>query len=139
MSTNAIKAIGPFFFQEQDRLRGGPAEALCAPTYIAYIAGNPPLNLAGHQQFAKMFYAGLPDSKHIIEDTIAEGDKVVVRCILSGTHTADFMGIPATGKPIAVSMTAILRIADGKVTELHSVFDQLGMMQQLGVIPTLGQ
>jgi steroid delta-isomerase-like uncharacterized protein len=134
-STDLTRAIGPLFFKEQDRLRGGPAEAICAPTYTAYIGGNPPSDLAGHQYFATAFYQAFPDLSHTIEDTVAEPGKVAVRFVLRGTNTGDFMGIPATGKQIHVTAQAILRVVDGKVTELHSNFDQFGMLTQLGVIP----
>lgn len=136
MSTPESKTLGARFFAEQDRLRGGPADELCAADYTAYIGGNPPMTLAGHKQFAAAFYHAFPDIQHTVEDTIAEDGKVTVRFTLHGTHTADFIGIPATGKPIDVSAIAILQIADGKVAELRAVFDQMGMMQQLGIIPT---
>jgi predicted ester cyclase len=69
------------------------------------------------------------------DEFCASEDSVAVRFRLRGTQTGDFMGIPATGKPIAVSAIVIMRISDGKVTELKGVFDQFGLMQQLGVIP----
>jgi steroid delta-isomerase-like uncharacterized protein len=129
------KAIGRRFFEEQDRLRGGPADQLCASTYTFHIAGNPPMDLEGHKQFASMFYAAFPDLHHVIEDTVAEGDKAVVSITLEGTHKGDFMGIPATGKEVRVSAIAIFQIADGKVTRVFGVLDQAGMMQQLGAAP----
>lgn len=138
MSTAEIKSIGPRFFKEQDRLKGGPADELCAPNYTAHIGGNPPMNLEGHKQFARIFYAAFPDLGHTIDDTITEGDKVVVRFTARGTHTGNFMGIPATGKSITVGAIVILRIVNGKVAELRAQFDQMGMMQQLGVIPAQG-
>ncbi len=127
-------ALGRLFFAEQDRLRGGPAEALCAPEYTAHIGGNPAMNLAGHQHFAALFYAAFPDIRHAVEDIVATEEKVAVRFTLHGTQTGDFMGIPATGKPIVVSAIVIMQVTAGKVTELRGVFDQLGMMQQLGVL-----
>lgn len=135
MSSDSVKDLGPLFFAEQDRLLGGPADELCAPGYTAQIGVNPPMPLAGHQQFARMFYAAFPDLRHVIEDTVAEPDRVAVRFTLHGTQTGDFMGLPATGRTIAVPAIAILRVADGKVTELRAVFDQMGMMQQLGAAP----
>jgi predicted ester cyclase len=60
------------------------------------------MTLAGHQQFAQAFYAGFPDVRHVIEDTVADADTVAVRFTLHGTHRGDFMGIPPTGKTIAV-------------------------------------
>lgn len=131
MSSHEVKALGPLFFAEQDRLRGGPADELCAPDYTAQIGSNPPMPLAGHQQFAAMFYAAFPDIHHVVEDTIADEEKVAVRFTLHGTHTGDFMGLPATGRTVAVAAIAILRVASGKVTELRAVFDQAGMMRQL--------
>ena len=72
----------------------------------------------------------------MLEDMIAEGDKVAVRFTLRGTHGGDLMGIPPTGKPVAVTGIDINRIADGKIAERWANFDALGLMQQLGVIPT---
>jgi steroid delta-isomerase-like uncharacterized protein len=135
MSTEANHTLGRQFFAAQDRLRGGPDADLCAPTYTATIGGNPPMDLAGHQGFARMFYEAFPDLYHTVEDTVADEDRVAVQFTLRGTHTGDFAGIPATGRPITVSAIAILRVADGRVAELRAAFDQFGMMQQLGVIP----
>ena len=92
MSAEQNKAIGALFFAEQDRLRGGPAEALCAADYTAYLSGNPPTNLTGHQQFASAFYAGFPDIYHTVEDSIGEGDEVAVRFTLRGTIRATLWG-----------------------------------------------
>ena len=135
MSAETNAALGRLFFAEQDRLRGGPAEELCAPQYTAYLGGNPPMNLAGHQQFAAMFYAAFPDLNHTVEDTVATAEKVVVRFTLRGTQTGAFMNIPATGKPITVTAIAVLQVQEGKVVELRGIFDQVGMLQQLGVLP----
>jgi steroid delta-isomerase-like uncharacterized protein len=134
MSTAEIKSLGPRFFKEQDRLRGGPADELCASNYVAHIGSNPPMNLAGHKQLARMFYEGFPDLDHTIDDTIAEGDKVVVRFTARGTHKGNFMGIPATRKSITVGAVMIFHVVNGKVAELRGQFDQMGMMQQLGVM-----
>lgn len=95
MSIEANKTTACRFFEEQDRLHGGPAPELCAPTYTAYIASNPPLDLAGHQQFAAMFYNAFPDLYHTIDDVVGADDQAAVRFTLRGMHTGDFMGIPA--------------------------------------------
>jgi predicted ester cyclase len=130
------KDVGPLFFNEQDRLRGGPAAELCAPAYRAIINANAALDLTGHQQFAKAFYSAFPDLSHTIEDIVADDDLVAVRLLLRGTHRAPFMGLAATNRSIAVFNNAILRVADGRVTELRAVFDQMTMMKQLGVLPS---
>ena len=72
-----------------------------------------------------------------VEDVIAEGDKVVLRGTFRGSHTGEFFGIPPTGKQVEISGIHILTIKDGKVTEHWANNDDLKLMQQLGVIPTL--
>lgn len=136
MSIASNKELGSRFFQEQDRLRGGPAEELCAPSYTAYIASSPPRDLAGHQQFAKVFYGAFPDLRHVIEETVADEAKVAVRFTLHGTHTGNFLGISVTGKKVVIPALAILHVADGKVTELRALFDQVSLLQQLGALPS---
>lgn len=80
-----------------------------------------------------------PDQHWEIEDMIAEGDKVVVRCTWSGTQQGPYLLASATGKPFAVRHIHIFRLADGKVAEHWAVRDDLGMLQQLGAIPIPGQ
>ena len=135
MLADENKRIAQRFFQEQDRLRGGPADELCAPGYTAEIGGNPPMDLPGHKHFSQMFYGAFPDLYHVVEETVADAKAVVACFTLHGTHTRDFMGIPATGKPVTISAMALFHIVNGKVVRLHGQFDQLGMLQQLGVIP----
>jgi steroid delta-isomerase-like uncharacterized protein len=81
--------------------------------------------------------AAFPDGRVTIEDMIAEGDKVVTRYNSRGTHKGDFMGIPATGKKVAVTGIVISRIAKGKIAEEWEEFDALGFMVQLGAIPPI--
>jgi predicted ester cyclase len=129
------KATAIKFFEEQDRARGGPAEELCAGGYTAQLASLPPMDLADHKAFAAAFYAAFPDLEHRISEVIAEGDRVAVRFQLTGTNTEGFMGNPATGKPIKVDALALMRVASGKVSELHGQFDQMGVLQQIGAVP----
>jgi predicted ester cyclase len=131
MSPDTNRSIARRFFAEQDRLRGGPAAELCAPGYTAYLAGTPPLDLAGHQAFAAAFYAGFPDLRHSVEIAIAEGDRAAVRFTLHGTHTGDFMGMLPTGRSVTVTAAVLMRLADGRVAELWGEFDRLGLMGQL--------
>jgi predicted ester cyclase len=69
-----------------------------------------------------------------IKDQIAEGDRVAARTVWEGTHSGELRGIPPTGKRIAISAFIIDRIRDGKIVEHWSLFDQMGMMQQVGVV-----
>lgn len=81
------------------------------------------------------FRAAFPDLQFTFEDMIAEGDTVATRFTMHGTHEGEFMGIPPTGKEVRVSGMVFERVEDGKVQEGWVQRDNLGMMQQLGVIP----
>lgn len=86
------------------------------------------------QMFSLMFSA-FADFTMTIDDTITEGDKVVCRVRITGTHQGEFMGIPATGRAVEVPAVDILRVVDGRVVEHWGVMDNMAMMQQLGVAP----
>lgn len=79
--------------------------------------------------------AGVPDLQETIEDLLAEGDRVAYRVTLRGTHLGELLGIPATGRTIAVAGIVIDRIADGKIVEEWNQSDLLGLMRTLGAIP----
>lgn len=99
--------------------------------------GLPP-GLEGTKMLASIFFGAYPDIRLTIEDLLAEGDKVMARWTARGTHKGELMGIAPTGKEVVVSGVIIDRFADGKSVEHWELFDQLGMMQQLGVIPAPG-
>ena len=84
-------------------------------------------------------FSAFPDSRITAKDVIAEGDKVTIRFEFTGTHQGEFMGIPATGKQFSITGIAIARIADGKLVEWWENADVMGLMQQLGVIPSPGE
>ncbi len=86
------------------------------------------------KRFIGEFHQAFPDFHSEIEDQIAEGDKVVTRWTMRGTHQGEFRGIAPTGKQITVTGIGIFRFSNGKVVESWDNFDQLGMMRQLGVI-----
>lgn len=116
------------------------AIAVFAPNALVHLSGTPePLTLESFKQLAGGLLRAFPDGAATIEDLIAEGDKVVSRLTYRATHTGDLMGIPATGKSVAISEIIINEFADGKIVESWRLFDQMTMMQQLGVIPTPGQ
>lgn len=97
--------------------------------------GLPP-GREGVKQFFRMYLAAFPDVRMVIEDQVAEGDRVVTRWTATGTHKGELMGIPPTGKQVRVSGIDINRLEGGKIIESWGSSDQLGMMQQLGVIPS---
>jgi steroid delta-isomerase-like uncharacterized protein len=73
-----------------------------------------------------------------VEDVVAEGDRVVVRWSQVGTHSGNFMGIPATGKEFSIAGIDIHAVREGRMAEHWHVVDQLALMQQLGLIPAPG-
>jgi steroid delta-isomerase-like uncharacterized protein len=70
-----------------------------------------------------------------VQEIHSAGDRVVVRWIGRGTHTGELMGVPATGATVAVDAITILRIADGQIAEEWTVWDALGLLQQVGAVP----
>jgi steroid delta-isomerase-like uncharacterized protein len=97
-----------------------------------------PAGLEGVRQFMAMMRGAFPDLRYEIEDQIAEGDKVLTRVTWRGTHRGEFMGMPATGKQVAVAGMDLTRWSNGKAVEHWGVQDALGMLQQLGKIPAPG-
>ena len=131
------EALARSFFKEADRGRT-PVE-LCAAGFTAYFPGSPPMDLEGFDQFEAMIRSAFSDIRHPIEDLVGVGDDVAVRLRFEGTHTGDFMGVPASSKRFSVDGTAFLRIAGGKVTRFWGFLDQLGLMQQIGGLPAPAQ
>ena len=110
------------------------ADEIFAPEYVGYpedVRGP-----EGAKETAKMYRNAFPDVQLSIEDQVAEGDKVVTRWIGSGTHQGEMMGIAPTGNQVRVDGMTISRIEDGKIVEEWEIYDALGMMQQLGAIPS---
>ncbi len=101
--------------------------------------GGWPRGPEGAQAVVATYHGAFPDIQFTIEDQIAEGDKVVTRWSARGTNKGEMMGMPPTGKSATVTGISIERIAGGKIAESWVNFDALGMLQQLGVIPTPGR
>ena len=90
--------------------------------------------LEGLRDRVRMLRGGL-SSRFTIEDLVAEGDRVVVRWTNTGTHMGEFLGAPPTGRDFSIAGIDIIRFQDGKMAEHWHVVDQLGLLQQLGLLP----
>jgi steroid delta-isomerase-like uncharacterized protein len=90
----------------------------------------------GQKRLVGLYRGAFPDMRMTIDDMVAEGDRVVLRWTARGTNTGEMMGMPATGKSATVTGIIVNRLAAGKIAEGWGNFDALGMLQQLGVIPT---
>jgi predicted ester cyclase len=85
--------------------------------------------------FLAMMRVAFPDYRFALEDLIAEGDKVVARLTVSGTHLGEMMGLAPTRQQIQISGIEVFRLEAGKLAEHWATFDTLGMLQQVGLRP----
>lgn len=90
----------------------------------------------GVKQLFGALHAAFEDFRVVIHDQVAEGGKVVTRKTFYGVHQGEFMGVPATGKPVEINVIDILYVDGGRITDHWTQVDLLGLMQQLGVVPT---
>ena len=84
--------------------------------------------------FFRNFRGAFPDIEVVVEDTIAEGDKVAARCSVRATHAGDTLGFAATQKPVEISGISIVRVRDGKIVEAWNHFDFMRLFQQIGAL-----
>ena len=106
-----------------------------APHYVGHTQhGTVVHGAAGVKQFVAQYLAAFAHAQSVVEDQVAEGDRVVVRLTFTGTHTGTWMGIPPTGKPVTVKGMALYRLHDGKIVEQWTIGDTLGLLQQLGAV-----
>jgi steroid delta-isomerase-like uncharacterized protein len=138
MSSEDNKAIVRHYLEEawnQGNL--SIIDELAAPNYARYVSGQgSPLNREGQKQRIASFREALPDVHLSIDDLVAEGDRVVFRITIAGTQTGTLMGVAPTGRRVTISAIDIVRLVDGKIEEHWGQMDMLGLLQQLGALPT---
>jgi predicted ester cyclase len=133
------KALVRRIFEEGiNQNKQGVFDELIALNYVNHDIPAPTPGLEGFKMVIGMFLAAFPDMRVTIEEELAEGNKVITRGYFNGTHKGNFQGIPPTGKQIKVKYIDIWLVENGKLVENWVRLDELGMMQQLGVIPTPG-
>ena len=111
-------------------------DEIFAPDFVAHEADQDIRGPEGVRQFILMLRAAFPDLHITVEDVLAQGDKVVQRWSGHGSHQGELMGLPPSGKRISVAGITISRFEDGKVAEEWELYDMMGMMQQLGALPS---
>jgi steroid delta-isomerase-like uncharacterized protein len=111
------------------------ADKVFAAECVIHINGGPEPNLSvgGFKEMVAGLLAAFPDLRFTIEDQISVGEKVATRWIADGTNSAAFGTVPATGRRVRVAGLILDRLAHGKVVERWEQWDQMGMMQQLGL------
>jgi steroid delta-isomerase-like uncharacterized protein len=123
-----IKAFNDRDWKTESAVRGA--------NFRAYLSGTKePLDNAAWSGFMVAFTTGFPDSRISIESCIAEGDTVVTRWTLTGTHQGVFQEIPPTGRPVKFAGLELNRVIDGRFVEHWSMFDNVALLQQIGVMP----
>jgi len=112
-------------------------DELFADDFVATIVGAPEQirGPQGFREFVVMYRTAFPDLRITVDEQFAEGETVVTRWTATGTNEGELMGIPATGKQATTAGININRISDGKLVEGWGLFDQLGLLQQLGAVP----
>jgi steroid delta-isomerase-like uncharacterized protein len=129
------KAILYRFFEELNKGNLAVWDELCVPGYIYHgTAGD--MTREQSKDHAASLLAAFPDLNGAIDDMVAEGDRVVARYTVRGTHQGTYGGLPPTGKQVTLKGIEIDKLADGKFIETWTVTDTFGLLQQLGVIPS---
>jgi len=115
------------------------AQQLISPVAKFYVPGQaePLQGPKGYLMIIAMMRSGFPDIQWTVEDMISENNKVAVRFIMRGTHQGEFFGVPPTGKPIAVQAMNFYRLADDQIIEEFGQPDMLGLLTQIGAVPTM--
>lgn len=83
----------------------------------------------------RLLLRAYPDLQLTVEDVIAEGDKVVGRNVVTGTHLGEHLGLAPTGKPVVYNEIFVFRVVDGRIAEIWGVADVFSQLRQLGAIP----
>ena len=137
MSTETNKAVVHRYVEEgYNAANMAVIDELFATDFLNHDPSAPTVrDLEGLKQLILAQHAAFADVRTTIDDLVADGDKVVKRFSVRGTHTGDFNGIPATGKQFTLEGIDILRLMDGKIQEIWIGYDMLGVLQQLGVMP----
>lgn len=134
--TEQNKAIIRRFVEEvQNQKDWEVYDELNDPGFVNHSAPPGLSDREGSKQYLSAFLGGFPDCRFTVDDMIAEGDQVVTKKTFHGTHTVEFAGIPATGKPVTLQYVDIMRVRNGRITEHWLSMDQLSFMQQLGLVP----
>lgn len=136
-STTATEATKALVRRAIAYNHGVPEEGdeIFAADFKAYMPGQPPMGRQGLDRFIKGVTAGLSDFGYEIHDQIAQGELVSNRITARGVHTADLLGVPATGRAVEMRLINMFRVKDGRVVEQWAEPDLFGLLQQIGAIP----
>jgi steroid delta-isomerase-like uncharacterized protein len=138
MSEENKQLVRRWFEEVWNKGRADAIEEMFDENGIAHGLSDDPSNpIKGPRDFRPfhtLFRQAFPNMKIVIEDMIAEGDKVTARCSVRGKHEGDFLGRAATQSPIEFTGITIVRIANGKIVEAWNNFDFMTVHRQVGLL-----
>jgi steroid delta-isomerase-like uncharacterized protein len=109
-------------------------EDLALPEYRRHLGPGQSIDLAAQKERLRGLQRGMPDVRFEVEDLIEEGDRVVFRVNVTGTHQGEMLGVPATGRHVAYTAIDILRFENGKIAEHWGFGDSASLLRQLGAL-----
>ena len=137
MSAEEDKALVERFVEEfWNEGNLNTADELMAPDARIHLPTGDVVDVDGLKGFASVFRGSFPDWHSTFEELVAEGDRVAERWTGRGSHQGELQGIPPTGKRVEVPGSVFYRIVDRKIVEFRGQLDMMGMMQQLGAMPS---
>lgn len=135
MSVEGERLVRRFFEEFCNGRRGEVADEIVAEDFVSYGPQAPPAEGPAGVRARVGLYQDAVDGHWDVQELFSSGDRVVARWIGRGTHRGELMGVEPTGKAIAVDAISVFRIADGKIAEEWTVWDALGLLQQVGAVP----
>src|SRR5437879_3344848 len=131
------EALARRYFQELcNGRRAEVADEIVAPDFVAHGPQAPPAEGPEEVKARVAVYQDALEGNWDVQEMFSSGDRVMIRWIGRGTHRGELMGVSPTERPIAVEAMTVFRIADGKIAEEWTVWDALGLLQQVGAAPT---
>jgi steroid delta-isomerase-like uncharacterized protein len=141
MSEENKEKVRRFFQEAFNEGTLSVADEIFASDYVLHDPTTPEeiSGPEGIKQFVQMYRSAFPDTHITVEDLIAEGDEVVTRWTGRGTHQGELFGVAPSGNQVEVSGITISRFEGGKIVEDWTNSDTLGLMQQIGAVPSPGE
>jgi len=135
MPTENETLVRRFFEEFCNQRRGDVADELIADDYVSHGPQAPPAEGPDGVRDRVGLYQDAVDGHWDVEEIFSDGDRVIARWTGTGTHRGELMGVEPTGLPISVDAISIFRISNGKIAEEWTVWDALGLLQQVGAVP----
>lgn len=135
MNTETNKTKAREMFAKVDSMDFAGWREAIARDFVASANGGEPMNLEQFEGMVRGITSAFSNGRHIIENQVAEGDRVATRLTWTAIHTGEFNGVPASNRPVRIAGDAFDRFRDGKIIEHHAQFDAMALMVQIGAIP----